>query len=164
MSEPTVDRDPFEVVAESFLARFRAGERPSIEDLAARHPDPTGLASLPGSVGLWSILLLQGEGWTMSEHLVTHWKGIRRVEERDPPQRSSAMASSSQVESIFFAALEKKAGAERAAYLDQACGADAALRFQVERLLEAHPQAQDFLAQPAVDREEIDARHATENR
>ena len=41
MSEPTVDRDPFEVLAESFLARFRAGERPSIEDLAARHPDPT---------------------------------------------------------------------------------------------------------------------------
>jgi hypothetical protein len=71
MSEPTVDRDPFEVLAESFLARFRAGERPSIEDPAARRPDPS-LASLPGSVGLWSILLLQGEGWTMSEHLVTH--------------------------------------------------------------------------------------------
>ena len=29
MNEPTVDRDPFEVVAESFLARFRAGERPA---------------------------------------------------------------------------------------------------------------------------------------
>ena len=39
MSEPTAQRDPFEVVAESFLARFRAGERPSIEDLAARHPE-----------------------------------------------------------------------------------------------------------------------------
>jgi hypothetical protein len=39
MSEPTVDRDPFEVVAESFLARFRAGERPSTEDLAARYPE-----------------------------------------------------------------------------------------------------------------------------
>ena len=39
LAEPTVDRDPFEVVAESFLARFRAGERPSIEDLAARHPE-----------------------------------------------------------------------------------------------------------------------------
>jgi hypothetical protein len=39
MSEPTVDRDPFEVVAESFLARFRAGERPSIEDLAACFPE-----------------------------------------------------------------------------------------------------------------------------
>jgi hypothetical protein len=39
MTEPTVDRDPFEVVAESFLARFRAGERPSIEELATRHPE-----------------------------------------------------------------------------------------------------------------------------
>ena len=39
MSEPTADRDPFEVVAESFLARFRAGERPSIEEYAARHPE-----------------------------------------------------------------------------------------------------------------------------
>ena len=39
MSEPSADRDPFEVVAESFLARFRAGERPSIEEYAARHPE-----------------------------------------------------------------------------------------------------------------------------
>ena len=39
MSEPSVDRDPFEVVAESFLARFRAGERPSIDEYAARHPE-----------------------------------------------------------------------------------------------------------------------------
>ena len=39
MSEPTSDRDPFEVVAESFLARYRAGERPSIEEYAARHPE-----------------------------------------------------------------------------------------------------------------------------
>jgi WD40 repeat protein len=39
MSEPNVDRDPFEVVAESFLARYRAGERPGIEEYAARHPE-----------------------------------------------------------------------------------------------------------------------------
>ena len=39
MSEPTLDRDPFEGVAESFLARFRAGERPSIGEYAARHPE-----------------------------------------------------------------------------------------------------------------------------
>ena len=63
------------------------------------------------------------------------------------------MASSSQVESIFFAGLEKKAGAERSAYLEQACGGDSALRLRVEQLLEAHPQAQDFLAEPAVDRD-----------
>ena len=73
------------------------------------------------------------------------------------------MASSSEVESIFFAALEKKPAAERADYLDQACGGDAALRLQVERLLEAHPQAKDFLAQPAVDRDEFDSHHAAED-
>ena len=39
MSEPDADLDPFEAVAESFLARFRAGQRPSIEEYAARHPD-----------------------------------------------------------------------------------------------------------------------------
>jgi hypothetical protein len=39
MIDPTSDRDPFEVVAESFLARYRAGERPSIEDLADRRPE-----------------------------------------------------------------------------------------------------------------------------
>ncbi|QDV37669.1 serine/threonine-protein kinase [Tautonia plasticadhaerens] len=42
MSDETSDRDPFEVVAASFLARYRAGERPSIEDLAARHPELAG--------------------------------------------------------------------------------------------------------------------------
>jgi WD40 repeat protein/serine/threonine protein kinase len=39
MSEPTIDRDPFELVAESFLARYRAGERPGVEEYAARYPD-----------------------------------------------------------------------------------------------------------------------------
>ena len=39
MSEPTADRDPFEVVAESFLARYRAGERPSIAEYAARYAE-----------------------------------------------------------------------------------------------------------------------------
>jgi WD40 repeat protein len=39
MSEPAPDRDPFERVADSFLARYRAGERPSIDEYAARHPE-----------------------------------------------------------------------------------------------------------------------------
>jgi hypothetical protein len=39
MSEPDADRDPFEVVAKSFLARIRAGQRPSIEEFATRHPE-----------------------------------------------------------------------------------------------------------------------------
>jgi serine/threonine protein kinase/Leucine-rich repeat (LRR) protein len=67
------------------------------------------------------------------------------------------MASSSQVESIFFEALEKKTAKERADYLDEACGADTALRLKVERLLESHPQAIYFLAEPAVDRRQFDS-------
>jgi WD40 repeat protein len=39
MNEPSLDRDPFEGVAESFLARYRAGERPSVAEYAARHPE-----------------------------------------------------------------------------------------------------------------------------
>jgi serine/threonine protein kinase len=40
-------------------------------------------------------------------------------------------------ESIFAAALGKATGAERRAFLDEACGGDKALRRRVERLLEA---------------------------
>jgi hypothetical protein len=72
------------------------------------------------------------------------------------------MCSPSRVESIFFAALEKKTAAERADYLDQACGGDAPLRLRVEQLLEAHPLAVDFLAEPAVDRHRFNAHDATE--
>ena len=38
-SDSSSDRDPFEGLADSFLARFRAGERPSIEEYAAKYPD-----------------------------------------------------------------------------------------------------------------------------
>ena len=66
------------------------------------------------------------------------------------------MSTPSRIESIFLAALGKKVAADRVAYLDHACGGDA-LRCQVERLLEAHSRAQDFLAQPAVDRDDFNA-------
>ena len=59
---------------------------------------------------------------------------------------ANIMKNSSHIESIFFAALGKETTAERADYLDHACGGDDALRRRVERLLEAHPQAVDFLA------------------
>src|SRR5262249_31577046 len=39
MSDSTADRDPIEMLADSFLARFRRGERPSVEDYAAQHPE-----------------------------------------------------------------------------------------------------------------------------
>jgi hypothetical protein len=40
ISEPTVDRDPFAVAAASFLARFRAGERPGVGEYSTRYPEP----------------------------------------------------------------------------------------------------------------------------
>src|SRR5262245_56990165 len=39
MGDSTADRDPIEMLADSFLARFRRGERPSVEDYAAQHPE-----------------------------------------------------------------------------------------------------------------------------
>ena len=51
------------------------------------------------------------------------------------------------VEEIFLAAVEK-APADRVAYLDEACGADAELRAQVQDLLRSHEQAGSVLEQP----------------
>jgi serine/threonine protein kinase/tetratricopeptide (TPR) repeat protein len=53
-------------------------------------------------------------------------------------------------ESIFACALAKTDPAERAAYLDEACGADADLRRGVEELLQAHGAAGRFLERPAA--------------
>src|SRR5262245_37909605 len=61
------------------------------------------------------------------------------------------MSSAARVESLFFAALERGTAAGRAAYLDAACGGDAGLRRQVERLLAAHPRVGDFLGTPVVE-------------
>jgi serine/threonine protein kinase len=51
------------------------------------------------------------------------------------------------LEEIFLAAVEK-APADRAAYLDAACGPDAELRAQVEALLRSHEEAGSLLEQP----------------
>ncbi|HEY7153037.1 MAG TPA: protein kinase [Gemmataceae bacterium] len=59
------------------------------------------------------------------------------------------MNNLSAVESIYFAALEKGSPEERAAYLDEACGADGELRLCVERLLNAQPKVGSFLQVPA---------------
>ncbi len=48
-------------------------------------------------------------------------------------------------ESIFAAALGKAPGAERRAFLDEACGGDEALRLRVERLLEADDRTAGIL-------------------
>jgi tetratricopeptide (TPR) repeat protein len=59
--------------------------------------------------------------------------------------------TSTQAKEIFLAALEKGAPTARAAYLDGACRADAALRERVEALLQAHDESQNPLDKPAVE-------------
>ena len=54
------------------------------------------------------------------------------------------------LKAIFSEALDHPAGHERAAYLDHACGEDAALRLQVESLLKAHDEAGGFLGSTGV--------------
>src|SRR2546421_924263 len=54
-------------------------------------------------------------------------------------------------EDILQAAVEKKTPAERAAYLDGACGPDADLRALVEGLLQSHEEAGSFLEQPLFE-------------
>jgi eukaryotic-like serine/threonine-protein kinase len=52
---------------------------------------------------------------------------------------------------IFMAALEKDDPAQRAAHLDQACGADATLRQRVEALLRVHERTGDFMDVPVME-------------
>src|SRR5262249_34905335 len=54
------------------------------------------------------------------------------------------------IKSIFGQALEQPSPAERAAFLDRACGPNAAVRAEVEGLLAAIDQAGGFLRQPAA--------------
>src|SRR4051812_776583 len=53
-------------------------------------------------------------------------------------------------EEIFHAAIARPTPEERAAYLDVACGQDAALRALVEDLVKAHEAAGSFLEPPAL--------------
>src|SRR5262245_34780791 len=55
-----------------------------------------------------------------------------------------------QIESLYYAALERDAG-QRAAFLDEACAGDEELRREVESLLAAHEQAESFLTSPATE-------------
>src|SRR5262245_66432726 len=54
-----------------------------------------------------------------------------------------------QIAELYGAALEL-APEERASLIDSACGADEELRHEVESLIEAHEQAGDFIATPAL--------------
>src|SRR5262245_5972116 len=55
------------------------------------------------------------------------------------------------VDEILLAAVEMNTPAERDAYLDGACGPDAALRALVEGLLKAHEAAGSLLEQPLFE-------------
>jgi serine/threonine protein kinase/tetratricopeptide (TPR) repeat protein len=59
--------------------------------------------------------------------------------------------------SIFISALELATPEERAAYLDSACGLDAAARRRIEALLHSHAQAGSFLDSPAMEAHAIAA-------
>src|SRR5262245_12528279 len=65
-------------------------------------------------------------------------------------------------ETIFVAALQQGTAAERAAYLEEVCAGDAALRERVEALLHSHFEGGSFLETPAVQRpaEELQAHDA----
>ncbi len=56
----------------------------------------------------------------------------------------------SRVEEVFSAALERKAGPERTAYLHEVCRNDAATRERVEALLAASDAAGEFLQKPVL--------------
>src|SRR4051812_15299277 len=60
-------------------------------------------------------------------------------------------ATADRIESVFAAAVDLATPEERAAYLDQACAGDAALRASVEALLRAHDRAGHLLDRPALD-------------
>ncbi|MHC4518612.1 MAG: WD40 repeat domain-containing serine/threonine protein kinase, partial [Planctomycetota bacterium] len=64
-------------------------------------------------------------------------------------------ASEKDREEIFYEALEIQDPDRRAAYLEEACGADSDLRARVEALLKAHERAGDFLKTPAVAGETV---------
>src|SRR5262245_22246632 len=53
--------------------------------------------------------------------------------------------------SIFHGALEIADPQARAAYLNQACAGDAALRQRIEDLLQAHWSTQPFMSRPAAE-------------
>ena len=58
--------------------------------------------------------------------------------------------ATSEVKTLFGRALEIEDPVERAAYLYEACGADARLRVEVQDLLRAREEARDFMDAPVV--------------
>jgi hypothetical protein len=55
-----------------------------------------------------------------------------------------------QIKSLLHSALEREPG-ERAAFLDEVCGATPSLRSEVEALIVSYEQAGGFIESPAVE-------------
>src|SRR5262245_21585985 len=70
----------------------------------------------------------------------------RRESRRD---RSIHRETTMNESDLFIEALDRPDPAERAAYLDEACAGDAALRQRLEVLLRAHFEASECLKEPA---------------
>jgi serine/threonine protein kinase/tetratricopeptide (TPR) repeat protein len=67
-----------------------------------------------------------------------------------PNRRRATAIATADEPAIFNAARQITAAADRRAYLEEACGDDAALRARIEALLRVHDEDRTFLAQPAV--------------
>src|SRR5579883_3667564 len=65
-------------------------------------------------------------------------------------------------QSIFMEALDRDTPSERAAYLNEACGDNAALRRRIAALLRSHEEAGDFLVKSVPDRLSEDLTHDEE--
>src|SRR5262245_37512720 len=59
------------------------------------------------------------------------------------------MSGPASEKSIFLTALEKESAAERSAYLNQVCAANAAIRAEIEALLAAHDRLDSLPPMPA---------------
>jgi serine/threonine protein kinase/tetratricopeptide (TPR) repeat protein len=73
-----------------------------------------------------------------------------------PAAAGATVVTLNRVESIFTEALTHTDPAARAAYLAGACGDDAALRQQVERLLAVHDSGENLLPDPIQDEASLD--------
>src|SRR5687768_10251733 len=69
----------------------------------------------------------------------------------DPQDGKSTLGSRASERSIFVTALDLASPAERAAYLEEACSADPAMRSRVEALLDSHARIGEFLETPALE-------------
>src|SRR4051812_32266371 len=67
------------------------------------------------------------------------------------PERAMQRPAKERVKAVFQSAVDRETPAERKAFLNEACGTDAALRGRVDALLAAHDNTNSLLDQPAAE-------------